>query len=395
MRQRATSPASDRHLAALTGLRGLAASMVTLMHLWQFGGQPTWRIGALELSPLAVCGYLGVDLFFVLSGFLLAAPFVRARNTGQPLPSLARFWRHRMRRVLPALWAQIAILFALGWCWSGAPPASAFELLAQATLTFNLFESATLNPVYWSLPIEWNYYMVLPLLAFAFVRAPGWPWRLLWVALLVLLVRVACVWAVQRWGLDGIGVARWIVQLPGRVDQFALGMFAAWVVLRGALQPLRHAGAALAWSGIALLLVLMWTLAPLGDVMARLQVPRAYFHYSVVALAFAMLIVGLACGAGPLLQRLFASRVLGFIGVISYSVYLWHYPLLEALRALDVSARIGSATLTWWLFAPACIVALSWLSYRCFELPFLRANRRDVSDPRSCTPAVSSPPASS
>lgn len=382
--------APDGQIPALTGLRGLAALMVAILHLWHFAGQPSWRIGVFDFSPIAICGYFGVDLFFVLSGFLLGLPFVRARMRALPRPSLREFWRRRARRVLPALWVQLAILFTLGWVVTGTAPASAFELLAQATLSFNLFDGiATLNPVYWSLPIEWNFYVALPLLALLFARGSGRPWGLPGVLLLVLIVRLGCVWVVQAWGSDGIPYARWIVQLPSRLDQFVFGMVAAWLVLRGG----SRAGGWLAWAGIAIIVVMMWTTAPLGDVMAELQQPRLYWHYTVIGAGFALLIAGAARGAGPGLRTLLESAPLGFLGRISYSLYLWHYPVLEALRTTRLPQRVGmEGPLAWWLLAGSAMLAVSWLSYRFVERPFLAAPPTEVSDPRSGMPAVSSPP---
>jgi peptidoglycan/LPS O-acetylase OafA/YrhL len=289
---------------------------------------------------------------------------------------------------------QLAILFVLGWVSAGAAPVSAMELLAQATLTFNLFDSATLNPVYWSLPVEWDFYVVLPLLALAFPRGERRPWGIVPVIAIAWLVRLGCVLVVQQWGLEGIPYARWVVQLPARLDQFVFGMLAAWLVLR-TYDASSWRGPALAWAGVALLLVLMWTTAPLGDVVARLHVPRVYWHFSAVGIAFSLLLLGVVLGAGPVLQSAVESSVLGFLGRISYSLYLWHYPVLEALRALDAPIHIGNATITWWLLAPALIVAVSWASYHWIERPFLRAGTHPVSDPRCDTAAASSEPARS
>ena len=82
--------ARNNYLPALTGLRGIAAAWVLLFHLYQYSGSPD--LG--PLTSLAGCGYMGVDLFFVLSGFLLSMPFHRARMEVAPPPNLLRYaWR--------------------------------------------------------------------------------------------------------------------------------------------------------------------------------------------------------------------------------------------------------------------------------------------------------------
>jgi peptidoglycan/LPS O-acetylase OafA/YrhL len=363
------APSRDPHLPALTGLRGLAAGLVALLHLWHFAGQPAWRLGPWDLGPLPAGGYLGVDLFFVLSGFLLGLPFIRARMRSRATPALGGFWIRRARRVLPALWVQLAILYCAGWIVAGSAPANLLQLLAQATLTFNLFDSATLNAVYWSLPVEWDFYVVLPLLALLFARGSGRPWGLPLVLLLVLAVRIGCVLAVREWGLDGIPYARWIIQLPARLDQFFLGMVAAWLVLR--LAPAPRAGLWLAWSGLAAMLALMWHTAPLGDVITHLKTPHVYWHFTLAGAAFALLVAGAALGAGRGLGTLLSSRPFGFLGRISYSLYLWHYPVLEALRWLGWPQGWGAThPLAWWALAIFAMVLVSWLSWRFVERPF-------------------------
>ena len=363
-----------RYLPALTGLRGVAALLVTILHLWHFAGQPSWRVGPLDLTPLAICGYLGVDLFFVLSGFLLGLPFVRARMGDAPAPRLGSFWTNRIRRVLPALWVQLAILFVVGWIIGGAAPADVRELLAQATLTFNLFDTPTLNPVYWSLPIEWDFYVVLPLLALLFARGSGHPGNVAILLCAVLAFRVACVWSGQEWGVDAIPFARWLVQLPGRVDQFVLGMIAAWLVLRRAGDV--ALGRGLAWSGLVLILGLMWYLSAHGDVIVRLRTPQVYWHYSLIGLGFACIVSGTALGPGRILDAVLRWQPLVFVGVISYSLYLWHYPVLEALRWLGWQRALGiEHGLAWWLFTGACMGLVATLSYYATERPWLSRSR--------------------
>src|SRR2546430_25540 len=88
-----------------------------IFHCWQFAGQPALTlplgVASLDLLALVKCGYFGVDLFFVLSGFLLSLPWHRAAARCLPAPSLHNFWVHRCRRVLPAYWAQLCILIVV------------------------------------------------------------------------------------------------------------------------------------------------------------------------------------------------------------------------------------------------------------------------------------------
>lgn len=358
----------EDHLRALTGLRGVAAGWVLLFHLWQFAGGPPLAIGPLDLTPLAACGYFGVDLFFVLSGFLLGQPFLRARMAGAPAPPLGRFWQRRLRRVLPAYWTQLAILLLVAAAGGAALP-SAGDVLGHATLSFNLLDNGSaINPVYWSLPVEWDFYLVLPLLALGFARGSGRPWMLPLALLVAVGFRLLCGWAITVHGMDGVPLYRWVLQLPGRVDQFVFGMTAAWLCLRGMGPTLR---AALAVGGLALILLQSWLTAPRGDFVSQADLTWLYWHYSVLAAGMAALIAAAAASPAGWPARLFSGRLLGWLGLISYSLYLWHYPLLGWLRPL--AAAGWSPWLLWGLLAPLLALLVATLSYLLVERPFLAA----------------------
>lgn len=363
------TPPED-HLRALTGLRGVAAGWVLLYHLWQFAGGPRLALGPLDVTPLVACGYFGVDLFFVLSGFLLGQPFLRARMAGDPAPALGRFWVRRLRRVLPAYWTQLASLLAVG-AVAGAPVVAGGEVLAHALLVFNLFDNGSpINPVYWSLPVEWDFYMVLPLLALGFARGSGRPWMLPLALLFAFGFRLLCGWAITVHGMDGVPLYRWVLQLPGRVDQFVFGMTAAWLCLRG-IGPVQRS--VLAIGGLALILLQAWLTAPRGDFVSQADLTWLYWHYSVLAAGMAALIAAAANAPAGWPARLFSGRLLGWLGLISYSLYLWHYPLLDWLRGLPAAG--WSAWLVWGLVAPSLALSVATLSYLLFERPFLAARR--------------------
>ncbi|HIE55787.1 MAG TPA: acyltransferase, partial [Chromatiaceae bacterium] len=151
------------YLEPLTGLRGIAAAWVALWHLWGFAGRPQykWELAgfSLDLTPLIRTGWAGVDIFFVLSGFVLGLAFCQAWLGNRPPVRLGDYFRRRLLRVLPALWLQIMVLGLLLWL-SGdkLPPLS--DLTAQALLVHNLLGSPAtqLKPVYWTLPVEFDFY---------------------------------------------------------------------------------------------------------------------------------------------------------------------------------------------------------------------------------------------
>lgn len=355
------------HDPALTGLRGFSALWVVLYHLWQFHGRPQLAIGALDLTPLAACGYFGVDLFFVLSGYLLGRPFVVASLTGAARPSLCRFWVHRARRVLPAYLGQLALLMAIGWYVAGQPPLGAIDLAVHALLAFNLFENgSSLNPVYWSLPVEWNFYLVLPLLAACFPRsrAQG-PWILPALVLFCIAFRLACWLAIDRWGADGVAFYRLVLQLPARIDEFAFGIAAAWFV---ATRDADHdrLGQGFGLLGLA---ALCWYVAPKGDFLVSAEMPWLLVHFSLLGAVLATVLVSLQRRPFGVPARLLSTSPMLWLGTVSYSLYLWHFPLIEAIRGLARSQHLPLlASAVGGLLAS---LSAAWLSYRLLERPFL------------------------
>jgi peptidoglycan/LPS O-acetylase OafA/YrhL len=357
------------YFPALTGLRGVAAGAVLLLHAWQFAGAPTDALNlGFTVYPLhapAALGFLGVDLFFVLSGFLLAQPFLAAARGQRAAPSLQTFALRRARRVLPAFWAQLLILFAIGAALQAAPDVDLRSLLAHAFFVQELFPTLPpINPVYWTLPVEWWFYAWLPLTCALFARA-----RWYWIAALVLCACIAFRLNAGQWFAENRTDLLFnygaIDGLRARFDQFFLGVLAAWAHLHLARDhPLRRVALILA-------LILIAVLAPfLVDQTTTYlypDVPWTWFHFSVIGAIFALLAFG-AAGNHALAQRLFANPPIAWLGKISYSLYLWHWPVLAGLRGLGVMDRLGAVTGT--ALAVLVAVLVSWASWRWIEAPF-------------------------
>jgi len=367
-------PSPSSYLPNLTGVRGLAAVWVLGQHSWNYANSPPLVVPSLHLdfTPLLKCGYVGVDLFFVLSGFLLSMPFHRAALECRATPSLKEFWIHRCRRVLPAYWLQLAILatvfFVLGIHPDQIAPRN---LAAHALLIFNIvpWPVPLMNVVYWSMPVEWDFYVVLPLLAWLVTRT-RWPLAWLLAVTFAVAFRVLCYWS-----LTDVHLARFVAygeiqQLPARIDQFFVGICVAWIA---ASRPLSQRGSnACLVAGMVGILIMLYLAAPRDDFLVRADAPYIFYHHSLTALAFGLLVLG-AAGRTRLGTLLFANRPMTFLGLISYSLYLWHHPLLGILLVNGyTSGAIAPAWQVVMLALPGVLI-VSWLSYRFVETPFLRA----------------------
>lgn len=366
------------YVPALTGLRGIAAVWVLVFHLWQFSGSPALAIHVagfvIDFTPLAACGFLGVDLFFGLSGFLLSMPFHRAALARAPMPKLRTFWARRCRRVLPAYYANLAIilvvLLALGQAASLAP----LNLVSHLLLVQNMVPvRETFNGVYWTMPIEWDFYAILPLLMLALARSRT-GFMLLGVLALVLVFRLLCYGAYfnEPWAKHfDYG---WIVQLPARLDEFFFGVLAAGIFVRR--PPSARARNTLLVIGSVGIALAMAVFARVGNDLLPPQLPWVFLHFTWIGAAFGAFILG---AAGQ--RSWFCWRWLAWLGLISYSLYLWHYPLLEAAQHFhllgtgDVVALLRTTVV-----ATPPILLASWLSQHFVERPFLAPHQRKMAD---------------
>jgi len=368
-------PAAPRlppYADALTGLRGAAALWVLVFHLWHFAKAPPLALGPFDLTPLAAHGYLGVDLFFVLSGYLIGGPWVVMRLGGAAV-GLGSFWRRRALRVFPAYWAQWLVLAMLATLGPAGLPMSAGQALMSLSFTANLVDNApTLNPVWWSLPVEWDFYVLAPLLALLLASRRALPSGVLLVVLGCVGFRILAWWLVLHQGTEWITVYRWVIQLPGRLDQFVLGMLVAH-----ALALHRGGGERrLLLGGAALTLVAICLLPRAGYVVDQALAPWLFFQFTLFGVAFAALVGACALARSALVRGVFGNRAMVFLGTISYSLYLWHYPVLEWLSRQNRALGKDAFDWRWTTLAVIASVAAAALSYALTERPFLRHRRR-------------------
>ncbi len=332
-------------LAGIDGLRALAAFWVVLFHVHAFSG---YRVPIGFLETFLRSGSTGVSLFLVLSGFCLYIPFAAGR---QDRFRTLGFFGRRVRRLMPAYYASLVVVLAAALAvpaWLGirslGPPAAAWQLLTHATLVHTLFPSTfyALNGAYWSLGLEWQLYLGLPLLILAIGRF-GFLWTLAGVVACNITYRVVLAVAASHAQLDpGSLLATAVLpnQLPGRWAEFGFGMAAAEVHARDRIGVSRWAlgAAAIALALLALKLV--------GN-------PIDHILFGLVF----MLGVLLVLKRDNLLARICEWPPLVTLGVMSYSLYLVHQPMVQAL-AYVAGTRTHSPAATFALVMAALPLVL-------------------------------------
>ena len=347
------------HVPALDGIRGLAVAIVVLHHL---------RVPGIH------GGWLGVDLFFALSGFLITVSVLgMGEGTG-----LGAFWRRRAWRLGPAM--SVLLLWYLAW-WllfdvEGADGHLRLRwLLASAGQVLNVHDAASVSGPFsdylghlWSLSAEVQFYVVWPLLLTVLVRRHAPKAAILGAAALLFVAssveRTLLAAADMQWnrlylGPDTRSTALWAGCM--------VGLLAAW----GAFDRspvLRPAAKALA---VPAFLALAW-LVVLPSMNFSLERTPYRWGLTVIGLAAGALVAaGASSGGGPL-RLLLEARPLEWLGRISYSVYLWHVPLIAELhRARPETTTLGRVLVV----VPAALLA-GWLSYVVVERPLLSAAGR-------------------
>ena len=339
----------------IQALRALAVLAVLTFHLW----------------PLRLPGgFVGVDIFFVVSGYLITAHLLREHERTGSI-SLPRFWSRRARRLLPASLLVLAVtaggvyLLASHGRWpqfgqeiiSSALYVENWNLAAQAVDYMALSNVKSPTQHFWTLSVEEQFYLFWPLLILGFAAVGR---RMKWSATTIIIV-----------GIAGVGIASLIHSIlftsssaslayfftTTRVWEFAFGALLAVVLPRIAARgPIRGAGA-LSWTGLAMLMAAV-----------LLYGPSTPFPSGTALLPVMGTCLVIAAGEpesrwAP--TRIFRLKPVQFVGDVSYGVYLWHWPLIVLLpfllgSDLGTIAKVGIA---------AASIGLGWLSKRFIEDP--------------------------
>jgi peptidoglycan/LPS O-acetylase OafA/YrhL len=389
------APSGDGRVLALDGIRGLACLLVVVWHYASSLQYDAWPLPVRGLLRSLGLTWSGVDLFLVLSGFLLGGICLKHRQAAN---FFTVFYSRRFCRILPLYLVWLMLWLILPRLLDAAALHPVFRpdepVWPYAAFVQNLFFTArgaygpTWLAVTWSLAVEEQFYLILP----ALIR---WiPARRLQGVLVVLILTGPLARAAVVFGLPPSHAMATYWLLPCRWDALFLGVLAAlWT----------HDRQGEHWAGRhlpAIKLVLMCTAVVLAGVLVVAPDKKtpwtAILGYSVIDLFFVALV--LVARFDTLWGRWFSLQPLVWLGSISFGVYVFHLGLLGlglALLCGDACYVRDGMGLTVLVLTAAVTVGLAWLSYRFFEAPIVRLGRRwHYGRARVGQPAVSAAPSS-
>jgi peptidoglycan/LPS O-acetylase OafA/YrhL len=361
-----------KDIRSLTGIRGIAATWVVLYHVHERD-----EIRGV-LKTLLTHGYLAVDLFFLLSGFVMAFSYGRLATAGWTVDSYRTFLTRRFGRVYPLYFVMtcaIALTIVVGWSKSLPLQNFGAVFLANVALVQAWFSLPSINAPAWSISTELAAYLLFPLLS-AWTLTTRRP-------VLILAVALACSAA--------LALLQFAPQPPS--DSYRMGpldLYGGWMAVLRCLTEftiglatyrLTQFGEVARWAGRPLVAYTVTAVLLALLCMPGMDVPAV--------LVMSPLLLVLASGRDRVSQ-LMGSRIVFFMGEISYSMYLLHGQFLRLRRIGEVKWLVSSmgaagADLVALAVVYAGIVLCSWLTFQLIENP-CRAWFRRVGSSRKKSP---------
>jgi peptidoglycan/LPS O-acetylase OafA/YrhL len=359
-------------LAGVDGVRALAALSILVWHVWAHATNAN-RYG-LSVGPFTkIFANLqaGVAVFFVVSGFLLFRPFARAILDDDKLPSIRKYFRNRALRILPAYWAillLVTLLFQRGLLDRPLQLLANFAFLQTYVPSYipSWSHGFGIAPA-WSLCVEVVFYLALPLLVVVAMRSRDRIGRRSAVALPIVLLAVLGIGSTALAQIDKLGEV-FQDSFPTHAHWFAVGMTLAVARVRwedNAFEIRRWMRPAACIAGIVLAVIAI-KLTNGGEI--------TFLDQQTIFAVCAGLWLAIVVMPAPRSRvvAVLSSRVMTGLGLASYSIFLWHDPILRVLRDQSLThAGVGGFVVTT-LFLFVLTVFASTITYLYVERPALR-----------------------
>lgn len=376
-------------LHGLDGLRGLAALAVFGVHYNQVIDVDV-QVGPVDLYVLMSNGEYGVALFFILSGFLLSQPFWKSILNGLRWPDTRTYIIRRLARIVPAYFGALTLLIILSGMWR--IPAAYTDIALHYSFLFNLAEFSifSINAPFWTLAVEMQFYILLPLIFAAIARIDK-AWHITFIVALCVLA-YAIHYGLNNYVTEMIDwpFATWLLwirphgavlthSLLAHLPHFLLGVIGAYLFLilktKASVKDNRLAKFSDWVFGCTLIVVLVLLATPLSH---WIQIPYGRYGLPLVTLLLVAMIVSVP--SSHFACRILESFPLRGFGTISYGIYIYHLPCLTLVDHTMAKQQMDAAS-HWFLYGSlslAVTILAASLSFLLIERPVLKWVRRRV-----------------
>ena len=392
-------------ITVLDGVRAFACCSVIAYHINHItNGNHLWEAANVGpvITAFANAGSYGVTLFFVLSGFLLFMPYAKALLFDAPWPSIRRYYVRRIFRILPGYYISLALLILFTHReylnldhWR--------QLLLFITFFMDSSHSTyqAINGPFWTLAVEWQFYMILPILALGFrwIAQRGSLQRRLTCLWLSLLGLIAWGLATRYWGyswqlnpsqpallpatLHKLAIFFLYGQTGKFLEDFAVGMLVCVVYILAQQKP-QHMLSQICkkysrwiWTGGVLCLVfaVMWPYTSLLGPLRSYIGAHSWLVEMPYATGFGLCVLALLFSP-PDLKTIFDWSPVRWIGQRSYGMYIWHLPFVILFSSYLVPLLpIHNAHVVYglyWLFLICILIPFCYIFYRWIEQPSIK-----------------------
>ncbi len=345
-----------KYRADIDGLRGIAVLLVLFYHAH---------------FSLISSGFIGVDIFFVISGFLITQIIVSELKTTQTF-RLVYFYRKRLWRLMPVLIALLAVTSIIAFLFYLPVDLVNFISSAKSTILFssNTFFSRISGGYFspdvsfflllhtWSLSIEWQWYAILPLLMWLFCRYIPLRFQL------VIMITLCLFFSIYAMYLSQVIPLKNYYRFTARIFELLIGSTLVFLPIERLKLP--------RW---AILMSRSLALLSIGYIALNSQVLNGFpnGYAIIVCLSAAVLIAIGKLDTQNMISRILAFKPLVWIGLISYSLYIWHWPIFTTIR---YSSFEDSLVLR--IFAIVLSFVVAWFSWYVLERPARRLSQTNI-----------------
>ena len=338
-----------KYRAEIDGLRALAVLPVILFHAGfdSFGG-----------------GFVGVDVFFVISGYLITTIIIS--EMAEKKFSLINFYERRARRILPALFFVMISCLPFAWLWLTPAELKDFgqSLVSVSIFSSNILfwlesdyfaASAELKPLLhtWSLAVEEQYYIIFPMLLMLI-----WRLGIKWVLVILSIIFLSSL-SFSQWGAFNAPISTFYL-LPTRAWELLIGVFIAFYLKQGDFLKSNMANQVLSLLGLGMVIY--------SIIVFDKTTPFPSIYALVPTIGTGLLI--LCAVPKTFVHKILSLKFIVGVGLISYSAYLWHQPLL----AFTKHRLLGEASDFILIIMCILSVIMAWFSWRFVEKPFRQRN---------------------